>query len=104
MVRARLIGAGRGAAPRHSTAGARLEGNPRTRKAPQSGAFRSAPKRTRTSTRLSRTRPSTWRVYQFRHRRESGGEYSPGLSPSDGRTTVHEHMFAPVDQPAVTAI
>src|SRR5215213_3051942 len=28
-----------------------------------------APKRTRTSTRLSRTRPSTWRVYQFRHRR-----------------------------------
>ena len=34
------------------------------------GAFPYAPKRTRTSTRLSRTRPSTWRVYQFRHRRE----------------------------------
>src|SRR3954469_3962667 len=39
-------------------------------------SFTYAPKRTRTSTRLSRTRPSTWRVYQFRHRRE-GGEYSP---------------------------
>jgi hypothetical protein len=95
----------------------------RTRKAPPSGAFRSAPKRTRTSTRLSRTRPSTWRVYQFRHRREGGGEYSPGcrtangravsragstgpceLSPSDGRSTVCEHMFAQVDQPAVKAI
>ena len=95
----------------------------RTRKAPPCGAFRSAPKRTRTSTRLSRTRPSTWRVYQFRHRREGGGEYSPGcrtangravsragstgpceLSPSDGRSTVCEHMFAQVDQPAVKAI
>jgi hypothetical protein len=38
-------------------------------KSPASGAFAHAPKRTRTSTRLSRTRPSTWRVYQFRHRR-----------------------------------
>jgi hypothetical protein len=28
-----------------------------------------APKRTRTSTQLAWTRPSTWRVYQFRHRR-----------------------------------
>ena len=38
------------------------------------GAFTYAPKRTRTSTRLSRTRPSTWRVYQFRHRREGTRE------------------------------
>src|SRR5215213_3568564 len=38
------------------------------RKAACAGPFH-APKRTRTSTRLSRTRPSTWRVYQFRHRR-----------------------------------
>ena len=43
-----------------------------------SRAFPYAPKRTRTSTRLSRTRPSTWRVYQFRHRRKGDGEYSPG--------------------------
>src|SRR3954451_19910093 len=43
------------------------------------GFLADAPKRTRTSTRLSRTRPSTWRVYQFRHRREEG-EYSPGHS------------------------
>ena len=65
--------------------------SPRTRKAPPSGAFRSAPKRTRTSTRLSRTRPSTWRVYQFRHRREGDGEYSPAsacrLSPSTRGST-----------------
>src|SRR3954451_1132502 len=33
--------------------------SPRTRKAPSRGAFRGAPKRTRTSTRLSRTRPSS---------------------------------------------
>src|SRR3954452_17152569 len=47
------------------------------------GSFAYAPKRTRTSTRLSRTRPSTWRVYQFRHRREGRREYRPGrpLSP-----------------------
>jgi len=32
----------------------------RTRKPRRSGAFCNAPKRTRTSTRLSRTRPSTW--------------------------------------------
>src|SRR3954462_5588099 len=55
-----------------------------------------APKRTRTSTRLARTRPSTWRVYQFRHRR-GNGEYSPGvgpgLSPSAGGDTVCEHTF-----------
>src|SRR6476469_6145807 len=55
---------------------------------------RGAPKRTRTSTRLARTRPATWRVYQFRHRR-GNGEYSPGvragLSPSAGGDTVCEH-------------
>ena len=71
------------------------------------GAFASAPKRTRTSTRLSRTRPSTWRVYQFRHRREGDGEYSPAVlafeSVQRGRY-IYEHMFAPLDQPAVTAI
>ena len=38
----------------------------------------SAPKRTRTSTRLSRTRPSTWRVYQFRHRREGSRSIAAG--------------------------
>src|SRR5215208_2664026 len=43
---------------------------PETKKPRVCGAFSYAPKRTRTSTRLSRTRPSTWRVYQFRHRRE----------------------------------
>src|SRR5215203_4224486 len=48
---------------------------PEKRKAPPPRGFRHAPKRTRTSTRLSRTRPSTWRVYQFRHRRESDREY-----------------------------
>src|SRR3954462_907002 len=53
------------------------------RKSPAEQGFRSAPKRTRTSTRLSRTRPSTWRVYQFRHRRKGGAEYSPG--PLEGR-------------------
>src|SRR5215211_527143 len=78
---------------------------PRTTKAPPERGFRlHAPKRTRTSTRLSRTRPSTWRVYQFRHRREGGGEYSPGgscrLSPSRGGDTFYEHMFARLDQPA----
>src|SRR4051812_28003283 len=71
--------------------------DPRTAKAPQCGAFVHAPKRTRTSTRLSRTRPSTWRVYQFRHRREGDGEYSPagrlGLSPSAPRYTLCEHTF-----------
>src|SRR4051812_39884355 len=36
-------------------------------KGPAEPGLHSAPKRTRTSTRLSRTRPSTWRVYQFRH-------------------------------------
>jgi hypothetical protein len=43
---------------------------PERRKPRERRAFEDAPKRTRTSTRLSRTRPSTWRVYQFRHRRE----------------------------------
>src|SRR5690349_6729304 len=37
-----------------------------------------APKRTRTSTRLTRTRPSTWRVYQFRHRRGRRGSIGRG--------------------------
>ena len=61
-----------------------------------------APKRTRTSTRLSRTRPSTWRVYQFRHRREGGGEYSPaseGLSLSAGVYTLYEHTFDELRRP-----
>ena len=38
------------------------------------------------------TRPSTLRVYQFRHRRGSGGEYTPGRIPSD-RLVSYEHMF-----------
>ena len=38
----------------------RAGATPRTRKPRRSGAFCDAPKRTRTSTRLSRTRPSTW--------------------------------------------
>jgi hypothetical protein len=53
----------------------RERGKPR-----HAGLSGGAPKRTRTSTRLSRTRPSTWRVYQFRHRREGAAEYSPGLA------------------------
>ena len=68
---------------------------------PVSGLFPYAPKRTRTSTRLSRTRPSTWRVYQFRHRREGGGEYSPaleGLSLSAGVYTLYEHTFDEVQE------
>ena len=47
----------------------RYRGTWEKEKARLCGLFRHAPKRTRTSTRLSRTRPSTWRVYQFRHRR-----------------------------------
>src|SRR4051812_47493089 len=45
------------------------------------------------------TRPSTLRVYQFRHRRESGAEYSSGTAdasngrvPSAGGVSC-EHMF-----------
>ncbi len=50
--------------------GGQLTGLPgRTKKAPSSGAFPSAPERTRTSTDHRSTRPSTLRVYQFRHRR-----------------------------------
>src|SRR2546423_14951208 len=50
-------------------------------KAPLNAGLSSAPKRTRTSTRLSRTRPSTWRVYQFRHRRGCGRSIAPGGMP-----------------------
>src|SRR3954463_15542802 len=75
---------------------------PERRKPRECRAFGGAPKRTRTSTRLSRTRPSTWRVYQFRHRREGDGEYSPviarGLSPSAGVGTLCEHMFDGVEE------
>ena len=49
--------------------------------ADNAGSFIYAPKRTRTSTRLSRTRPSTWRVYQFRHRRGCGRSIALGGSP-----------------------
>ena len=71
---------------------------PERRKPRRSGAFCDAPKRTRTSTRLSRTRPSTWRVYQFRHRREGDGEYSPPRprveSVRKGRYLVRTHVRA----------
>src|SRR3954447_13889492 len=87
---------------------------PERRKPSNSRAFVHAPKRTRTSTRLSRTRPSTWRVYQFRHRREEG-EYSPGHSQVESvraplylvRTHVretggaaHGHREGPDEAPA----
>ena len=66
-------------------------------------AFCDAPKRTRTSTRLSRTRPSTWRVYQFRHRREGTAsialDWLQGLSPSAGVGTLYEHTFDEVRRP-----
>ena len=100
------MGSGRGSRPGHDKAlpaprGWRLEGHDvaasvatafeRPLRAPPGlepekraeQVIRHAPKRTRTSTRLSRTRPSTWRVYQFRHRREDERESSagPAVSP-----------------------
>src|SRR3954452_15443756 len=78
------------------TRNARARTAPRTKKARRGGPFLHAPKRTRTSTRLSRTRPSTWRVYQFRHRREGDGEYSPETprveSVRQGRYLVRTHV------------
>ena len=65
---------------RSLTCGSTAEGSsvtaasaPERRSPAKRGASGGAPKRTRTSTRLSRTRPSTWRVYQFRHRRGARG-------------------------------
>src|SRR3954447_25686152 len=79
------------------------------------GLRRHAPKRTRTSTRLSRTRPSTWRVYQFRHRREGAASIAPVAHGRRARSTVgrrhaalvsvrtqrylHEHMFDRREEP-----
>jgi hypothetical protein len=61
------------------------------------GLLESAPKRTRTSTRLSRTRPSTWRVYQFRHRREGSRSIAavPGPGALSPRTAARARRAAP---------
>jgi hypothetical protein len=69
---------------------------PTTTKALRLQGFRHAPKRTRTSTRLSRTRPSTWRVYQFRHRREG----SRSIAAEHGPTPVTPRTAAPVRRAA----
>src|SRR3954447_4749361 len=59
------------------------------------GAFHHAPERTRTSTSYSLTRPSTLRVYQFRHRRGGGSQHIRRLSLASvrGARYLHEHMF-----------
>ncbi len=55
--------------------------DPESEKTPRrAGLLCDAPKRTRTSTRLSRTRPSTWRVYQFRHRRRRAPSIAPAMA------------------------
>jgi hypothetical protein len=53
------------------------------KKAPPSGAFPVRPRGLEPPRTIQSTRPSTLRVYQFRHRRV-GGQYSPaqGVSPA----------------------
>src|SRR3954469_12738775 len=76
--------------------------SPKTPRQRCCGAFPSAPKRTRTSTRLSRTRPSTWRVYQFRHRREGDASIARAMgveSVRRGGYLVRTHV-RPVEETA----
>src|SRR5436309_46172 len=52
------------------------------------GLFRVRPRGFEPPPRKCRTRPSTWRVYQFRHRRERDGEYRGGRFLSNGLDAV----------------
>src|SRR3954469_19413969 len=63
-------------------------------------AFRVRPRGFEPPPRNCRTRPSTWRVYQFRHRREWRSESSRGFGGRElvGSCSMHEHLL-PSDRP-----
>ena len=61
-----------------SNAGRNRGEAPTIKKAPLCGAFVVRPRGLEPPRTIKSTRPSTLRVYQFRHRRWKGGQYSPG--------------------------
>ena len=70
----------------------------RTTKPPQNGGFIMRRRGLEPPRGNPPTRPSTLRVYQFRHRRRGGAQYRR-LIPSDGRASLCEQMFASSTSP-----